>query len=176
MCALDYIIEFRGMGLDTSLKYRNAWKKQCLINPYYPIIDNTKFAGFEFKVPDRAVKLFSGGRFVKVYSENGKFLDVVKDILLNNESAFFIFAGSGDKAPMLKYIYDNGLEDRWKVIDYRKDLYGVMKNVDIYLGTYPQSGGLMTQYAVAAGTPIVEMDTKNGGVAEDLLKIHTRLG
>ena len=71
---------------------------------------------------------------------------------------------------MLRYIYDNGLKDRWKVIDYRKDLYGVMKNVDIYLGTYPQSGGLMTQYAVAAGTPIVEMDTKNGGVAEDLLK------
>lgn len=170
MCALDYIIEFRGMGLDTSLKYRNALKKQCLVNPYYPIIDNTGFAGFEFKIPEGAVKLFSGGRFVKVYAENGKFLDVVKNILLNNDSAFFIFAGSGDKTPMLRYIYDNGLKDRWKVIDYRKDLYGVMKNVDIYLGTYPQSGGLMTQYAVVAGTPIVEMDTKNGGVAEDLLK------
>ena len=167
--AADYVIEFRGMGLDTSVRYRGFKETQCLVNPYYPIIKQAAFQGFDFDIPKDKVVLFSGGRFVKVYSESGKFLDIIKQILKEKKSAFFIFAGSGNDGPMRAYVEKNGLGDRWKVIHYRSDLLEVMKHVDIYLGTYPQSGALMTQYAAAAGTPLVEMNTHNGGVAEDML-------
>ena len=70
---------------------------------------------------------------------------------------------------MLEYVSQNKFEDRWIVIPYRTDLLEVLKRMDIYLGTYPQAGGLMAQYAAVAGLPIVEMDTKNGGVTEDIL-------
>lgn len=165
----DYVIEFRGMGLDTSVQHRGFKESQCLVNPYYPIIKQDTFQGFDFDIPKDKVVLFSGGRFVKVYAESGRFLDVVRQILEESPTAFYIFAGSGNNKPMFDYIEKYGLGNRWKVISYRSDLLEVMKHVDIYLGTYPQSGGLMSQYAAAAGTPLVEMNTKNGGVTEDLL-------
>ena len=165
----DYVLEFRGMGLDATVRHRGISEERCLVNPYFPILKSTAFQGFEFAIPNDSFVIFSGGRFVKVYSESGKFLDVIRIILEKYPNTFFIFAGSGDKTPMLDYIEKYGLSDRWKVIGYRSDLLEMMKNVDLYLGTYPQSGALMAQYAAAAGTPIVEMDTNNGGVTEDML-------
>lgn len=165
----DYVLEFRGMGLDTSIRYRGIPEERCLVNPYFPILKSTDFKGFEFEIPDDSFVIFSGGRFVKVYSESGKFLDVVRTILERYPNTFFIFAGSGDKRPMLDFVEKHALSSRWKVIGYRSDLLGLMKNVDLYLGTYPQSGALMAQYVAAAGTPIVEMNTNNGGVTEDML-------
>lgn len=165
----DYVLEFRGMGLDATVRHRGIPEERCLVNPYFPILKSTAFQGFEFAIPNDSFVIFSGGRFVKVYSESGKFLDVIRIILEKYPNTFFIFAGSGDKTPMLDYIEKYGLSDRWKVIGYRSDLLEMMKNVDLYLGTYPQSGALMAQYAAAAGTPIVEMDTNNGGVTEDML-------
>lgn len=165
----DYILEFRGMGLDASIRHRGISQEKCIVNPYYPIVKDVDFQGFDFDIPKDKVVLFSGGRFVKVYAESGRFLDVVRQILEESPTAFYIFAGSGNNKPMLDYIEKYGLGNRWKVISYRSDLLEVMKHVDIYLGTYPQSGGLMSQYAAAAGTPLVEMNTNNGGVTEDLL-------
>ena len=165
----DYVLEFRGMGLDASVEHRGISEKRCLVNPYFPILKSTIFHGFEFKIPNDAFVIFSGGRFVKVYSESEKFLEVVRIILEKYPNTFFVFAGSGNKTPMLDYIEKHGLSTRWKVIGYRSDLLELMKNVDLYLGTYPQSGALMAQYAAAAGTPIVEMNTNNGGVTEDML-------
>ena len=165
----DYVLEFRGMGLDATVRHRGIPEERCLVNPYFPILKSTAFQGFEFAIPNDSFVIFSGGRFVKVYSESGKFLDVIRIILEKYPNTFFIFAGPGDKTPMLDYIEKYGLSDRWKVIGYRSDLLEMMKNVDLYLGTYPQSGALMAQYAAAAGTPIIEMDTNNGGVTEDML-------
>lgn len=165
----DYVLEFRGMGLDATVRHRGIPEERCLVNPYFPILKSTAFQGFEFAIPNDAFVIFSGGRFVKVYSESGKFLDVVRVILEKYPNTFFIFAGSGDKTAMLNYIEKHELSARWKVIGYRSDLLEMMKNVDLYLGTYPQSGALMAQYAAAAGTPIIEMDTNNGGVTEDML-------
>lgn len=165
----DYILEFRGMGLDASIRHRGISQEKCIVNPYYPIVKDVDFQGFDFEVPDGKTIIFSGGRFLKVYSESAKFMDVIREILITHANAFFVFAGSGDEKPMLEYIHKHRLEDRWKVIGYRSDLLEVMKHVDIYLGTYPQSGALMSQYAAAAGTPLVEMNTNNGGVTEDLL-------
>ena len=166
---LDYLIEFRGMGKDASIKYRGLRDEQCLILPYYPILKSEEFKGFDFQIPIGAIRIFSGGRFAKVYAENGKFMDVVSDILNRHPKAFFIFAGSGDAEPMKEYVKKNRLERQWKVMGYRDDLLAVLKEMDIYLGTYPQTGGLMAQYAAVAGLPIVEMNTKNGGITEDLL-------
>lgn len=167
--SLDYLLCFRGMGVNTAVKYRCIPASKCLIQPYYPIMSNTPFQGFDFNIPSGSVVLFSGGRFIKIYGEKNEFSNMIVEILQRNKNAFFIFAGVGNNKPFIEELKKKGVAERCKVIPYRKDLAELLKHVDIYLSTYPQSGGLMAQYAAAAAIPIVERDTMVGGVSEDLL-------
>ena len=165
---LDYLLCFRGMGVNTAEKYRNISKEKSLVLPYYPIISEIPFQGWQFEIPTDSVILFSGGRFKKIYGENNEFSKMVAGILKENPNTFFIFAGSGDSEPFQLELKKSGVENRCRVIPYRKDLSELMKHIDIYLGTYPQSGGLMAQYAANAGVPIVERDSLVGGISEEL--------
>ena len=74
---------------------------------------------------------------------------LVGAILEKNPKVIFVYAGDGDDGNLKK------LEDKYNGRVYhikeRKDLYQVMKHIKLYLNTYPIIGGLMTQYAVAAG-------------------------
>lgn len=56
---------------------------------------------------------------------------------------------------MKSYIEENGLKERWHLIGNRSDIVEVMKHMDIYIGTYPWGGGLMTQIAAMCEKPIV---------------------
>lgn len=167
--SMDYLICFRDMGANTAIQYRGISPQKIVILPYYPVESDVMFQGWEFEIPNDSVLLFSGGRFKKIYGENNEFSKMVAHILKENNNAFFIFAGNGDAQPFIDELKLENVLERCKIIPYRKDLSNLMKHVDIYLGTYPQSGGLMTQYAAKAGIPIVERDCMVGGVSEDLL-------
>lgn len=167
---LDYCVEFRNIGYDISSRLRSIEPQKIIWQPFYPIITKNDFEGFDFrKIKEGTVKLFSGGRVVKTYGKNMAFLKMVKHILDRNMNACFIFAGSGNIAPMRKFISDNNLETRWFIIPYRKDLYEVMKRMDIYVSTYPLFGGLMSQIAAVAGLPILELDSHMGLSSADVL-------
>lgn len=167
--SFDYLLCFRGMGVNTAVKYRGIDASKCLIQPYYPIISDVPFQGFDFDIPSDSIVLFSGGRFIKIYGEKNEFSNMIAEILSRNKNTFFIFAGSGNERPFIEELKKKGVDGRCRVISYRRDLAEMMKHVDIYLGTYPQSGGLMAQYAANAAVPIVERDSMVGGVSEDLL-------
>lgn len=150
----DYTLEFRNYGCTVSAERRGFDLSQILLNPYYPIIDDTKFLGFP-NINKEQVILFSGGAYYKIYGENYAFLHMIKHILSRNLNSILLFAGSGDEKPFRRFLQETHLEDRVFLIGHRKDINQVFAHCDIYLGTYPFAGGLMTQYAAYNSKPVV---------------------
>jgi len=150
----NYTLEFREYGCTISVEKRGFKSSQVLLNPYYPIIDNVPFSGFPEAVENKTI-LFSGGNYYKIYGDNMIFLWMMKHILDNN-NAVILFAGLGnDKKPLEEFIVKHKLEQRLILLGYRRDINQVFAHSDIYLGTYPFPGGLMTQYAAYNSKPVV---------------------
>jgi hypothetical protein len=155
---IDYNIEFRNYGYTVSLEKRGLKENQLVLLPYYPIVnDNIPFQEFPGNISSAEVKIFSGGSFYKIYDKHGTYLRIVKRILLENENAVFIYAGSWNNYGnvLAKFIKDNNFENRVYLTKDRKDIYQIFDKCDIYLGTYPLCGGLMSQYAAICGKPIL---------------------
>lgn len=169
---LDYCIEFRNLGKDVSSRLRGICPDKILLQPYYPIISKGNFQGLDLGQQNQnRIKLFSGGRFIKAYGRNMYFLKMIKEILNNNPNCCFIYAGSGNSQPMYDFIKENGFEDRWIIIPYRKDLFELICRMDIYVSTFPLMGGLMSQIAAMAGIPILELNSNVGNHSEDVLPL-----
>lgn len=167
----DYLFEFRNFGATVSEDKREFKSQQILINPFYPIIDETPFLGFPKEVKDKVI-LFSGGDYYKIYGNNNKFLVMMKCILENNQDSILLFAGKGlNKKPVVDFIINNDLTNRFIIIDERSDINQVFAHSDIYLGTYPLSGGLMTQFAAYNSKPVVAYAEPNTTInnVEDLI-------
>lgn len=145
----DYCIEFRSYGFDLSRKYRKIPENKLVILPFYPYIDRSKeFEGFPIDISDKRL-IFSGGALYKTFSEDNLYYRLVSDILRKYSDTVFLYAGYGDNSRLKKLSAQ--FPGRVFQIDERKDLYQVLKHSFIYINTYPVSGGLMTQYAAAAG-------------------------
>ena len=162
--AADFFIEYRDYGASISKYYRKIEKEKIIKLPYYPVIDkNIEFLGFPEDANGYKI-IFSGGSLYKTAGDNGKYYKIVEDILREYNDVAFIYAGSGDTSELenLKRKFDK----RVFYFSERKDLYQIMKHSTIYLSTYPISGGLMIQYAVAAGTVPFTLiyDDSSGGV------------
>ena len=161
----DYNFEFRKRGALLSLKQRGFKREQLLLLPYYPWYETTPFDGFPDGIED-SIKIFSGGALYKIEGADNEFLDIVRRILQLNNKIVFLYAGTGDTKYIDSFIKQNGLEKRFIYLGHRKDINEVLKHIDIFLGTYPIGGGLMTQYAALNAKPIV---TYRGYTIETLL-------
>jgi len=150
----DYVIEFRNYGCNISLKYRGIAPEKILLQTFYPIQNHSVFKGFPTETSDKVI-LFTGGAFYKMYGEKGKFFDLVKRILNENQNAILFIAGSGNMKPMNTFIEKNNFKSRVFLLGNRNDINEVFKNIDIYLATYPLSGGLMAQYAAVNHKSII---------------------
>lgn len=155
----DYTLEFREYGCSLSLSKRNFKREQILLNPFYPIITDTSFLGFPHEAKDKLI-FFSGGSLYKIYGENRMFLDVMKHILDIVPNSVILYAGEGDFKPIKQFIRDNDLKDRLLLLGTRKDINQVFAHCDIYLDTYPISGGLMRQYAAFNAKPVMSFSNK----------------
>jgi hypothetical protein len=151
---LDYSLEFRPYGCTLSKIERTIDEDKILLLPYYPIISASEFQGFP-EVCEGKVIVFSGGSYTKILGENNLFLNLVKQILLANSQAVFLYAGGGDSTHIEKFINDAGLEERFILLGLRTDINEVFKHCDIYMSTYPFGGGLMGQFAAVNGKPIL---------------------
>jgi len=159
--SIEYNIEFRDYGYTVSLDKRGLNAEQLLLLPYYPVFNRIPFKGFPKTILDKSVKIFSGGSFYKIYGDNGLYFDIIKKLLIDNPNAVFLYAGSGKQTKMERFIIDNDLKDRVYLLGNRSDIYEVFKECDIYLSTYPISGGLMSQYAAVNGKPILSYTSPN---------------
>lgn len=148
--AFDYILEFRDYGASVSVTRRNILKEKVLKQPYYPIINReVEFSGFPFDDKDKKV-IFSGGALYKTFGDNNQYYQIIDYILNQYRDVLFLYAGYGDGSELKRLMHKYQNRVFW--IDEREDLYEVMRHSYLYLSTYPMIGGLMTQYAVAAGT------------------------
>lgn len=160
---INYNIEFREYGRSLSIDHRKIAGEKELYLPYYPIRSETiPFEGFPFEKKDGMTVLFSGGALYKFYGENDKYFELIKRILDENNQTVLVVAGDGNKKPFNSFIKKNKFEDRVFLVGNRKDISAVFDNVDIFIGSYPMCGGLMSQFAVEAGVPVVQY------TAEDL--------
>lgn len=149
--AFDYCIEFRNFGATVSHKYRNVEETRIILLPYYPYIDKTiPFEGFNPKFNGKKV-VFSGGSVKKTLGDkNLLYYKLVKRILTDNEDVAFLYAGTGPDTIEIDNLILQ-FNTRAERISERKDLYQVLKHCVFFLNTYPDNGGLMTQYSAVAG-------------------------
>lgn len=156
--AIDYCIEFRPFGVAVSLERRGLDQKQLLMLPFYPVKDSNPFGGF----PEEAINhitIFSGGDIYKTLDSRRTYWKLVKMVLDNYPDVVFLFATKHNpmgSAAIKKFISDNHFEGRFIYVGFRPDIFEVLNHCDIYMGTFPASGSLMTQLAAVNATPILQ--------------------
>lgn len=157
--AIDYCLEFRQFGASVSLQRRGLKGKQLLLVPFYPADDCNAFAGFPEECTKDKIVIFSGGDYYKTLNESRTYWRLVKRLLDTYPQVVFLFATKnipeGD-AEIHQFIKDNHFEGRFIYISFRPDIYQVFAHCDIYMGTSPTSGSLMSGLAAVNGKPILQ--------------------
>lgn len=170
----DYVLEFRDFGATLSYEKRGFSKKQILLNPYYPLIRNSKFEGFPCSTNNQVI-IFSGGSYNKILGDNDKFLSLVERILQENTNVIFFYAGMGvGRTVVERFINKKKLNNRFVLLGERKDIDQVFLNSDIFISTYPISGGLMSLYAAYFSKPIVAYvkNLRADDIVEDMIFVN----
>lgn len=159
--SFDYCIEFRNYGAGVSVNYRGIPKEKLILLPFYPWYDKKmEFQGIPFGLEGKQI-IFSGGSLYKTIDEYGTYYHMVDKILSRVPDVVFLYAGTGDATRLCELMEKH--KGRVFHISERADLYQLMRHITLYLNTYPLLGGLMTQYAVAAGKIPITLKHNNEG-------------
>lgn len=152
---IDYNIEFRPYGKTVSLEKRGLKAEQLLELPFYPVEPiHHPFRGLP-PMPDDAVKILTGGAIYKMLGKDDIFFFMMEQILAIAPNVYILVAGfSFNKLFNEKCSKIKGYE-RILLIGLRDDIDSVFQKCDMFLSTYPTSGGLMCQYAAKYGKPIL---------------------
>lgn len=157
--AIDYSLEFRPFGASVSLQRRGLDSSRLLMVPFYPITDKNAFAGFPPACMEDRVIVFSGGDMYKVCDCKRTYWNLVKMLLNRHPEVVFMFATKVNphgESDIKHFIDENGFSDRLFFIGFRKDISEVFRHCDIYMGTCPASGSLMSQLAAINAKPILQ--------------------
>lgn len=157
---IDYCIPYRAWGATIDIEKRDFKPEQELLVPYYPIIVDHPFQGFPEQVKGKVI-LFSGGNMFKTYDDENTYWKMVIRILIENPTAVILYAIKGyvnkrQLAAVRELTSDETVLERLIPIGFRTDINEVFKHCDIFLGTCPMSGGLMSQYAAVNSKPILQ--------------------
>jgi len=152
---IDYNIEFRDYGCTVSIQKRGLKEKQLLLQQYYPVSKHSEFQGFPFEIKHDKTIILSGGGNYKICGGDGVYFDILERILSDNPSVIVIYAGGGNMFHLQNFIDSKNYNDRIFLLGHRSDINEVIENCDIYLATYPFGGGLMSQYALLHGKPLL---------------------
>lgn len=158
--AIKYVLEFRQFGVSVSQQRRGIKPHQQLLVPFYPIVDNNPFQGFPKECTEEGkVLIFSGGDIYKVLDYKRMYWHLVKRVLDTFPEVVFLFATKVDGIGMdflNTFIRENHYEGRFVYTKFRPDIDEVMAHVDIFMGTCPVCGSLMSQLAARNATPILQ--------------------
>jgi len=151
----DYSIEFRERGCKLSIEKRGIKEDRIIYLPYYPIIAKDNNLDEIPKYDTGKIVIFSGGSPYKTIDNEYTYFKIIDGILSENRNAILLFAGDGDLRPIRKFIRSKRYQQRVLLIGRRKNITHIFELCDIYLNTYPLSGGLMCQYAATLRKPIL---------------------
>lgn len=156
---VDYCLEFRQFGASVSLQRRGLRREQLLMVPFYPADDRNEFNGFPPECTEDKTIIFSGGDFYKTLDNKRVYWRLIRNILNKYPKVVFLFATKnipeGD-SEIRRFIKENHFESRFIYISFRPDIYQVFAHCDIYMGTSPTSGSLMSQLAAINSKPILQ--------------------
>lgn len=172
-CA-DKYIEFRDYGGAISCAYRGIPREKLVKLPFYPRTDHyCPFMGYpEPFDPQKQQLVFSGGALYKTVSPDNAYYRVAAQLLQDHPQLVFWYAGSGDST-QLELLARRFPGRVWHTAE-RKDLFGILERCLFYLSTYPICGGLMFQYAAAAGK--VPVTLRHDGISDGFLLDQESLG
>ena len=152
---IDYNIEFRPYGKTVSLEKRGLKSEQLLELPFYPVDPiGHPFQGLP-PMPDNAVKILTGGAMYKMLGKHDIFFSMMEQLLSIAPYVYILVAGFSPNKFFSEKISKIKGHDRILVIGSRDDIDSVFQECDIFLSTYPTSGGLMCQYAAKYGKPML---------------------
>ena len=172
-CA-DKYIEFRDYGGAISAAYRGIPKEKLVKLPFYPRLDQYQaFAGYpEPFDPEKQQLVFSGGALYKTLSADNAYYRLAAQMLRRHPQVVFWYAGSGDSTRL--DILSREFPGRVWHTPERQDLFGILEHCLFYLSTYPVCGGLMFQYAAAAGK--VPVTLRHDDISDGFLLDQKQLG
>ncbi|HGY1052283.1 TPA: hypothetical protein ACNUVO_003026 [Aeromonas salmonicida subsp. pectinolytica] len=154
---LDYLIEFRSYGAQISSGCRGVHVDKILHLPFYPITtSNDSFEEFPNVSEEIKIKIFSGGALYKFDGDNGEYFNLMKRVLDENHEVGLFIAGDGNRRTFNKFVMDNNYHNRVFMLGNRNNISSIFKNIDIYVGSYPISGGLMSQLAAEYNVPLIQ--------------------
>lgn len=165
---VDYSFEFRKYGMRVSCEKRNLKEEQLFLLPYYPWINNKPFQGFPKETNGKLV-IFSGGSLYKIRNKDNTYFFLIRDLLNINPNTIFLYAGSGKVDWLEKLVDEYGLSNRFFLLGERADICEVFRHCDIYVGTYPLAGGLMSQYAAIYKKPLLIYSSENDRSVEGIV-------
>lgn len=175
----DYNIEFRNYGYTISLEKRGFSKERLRYLPYYPIFPNsTSFSGFNTVINEATVRILTGGNYYKFFDENDTFFRLMDRLLEAIPFAVIVLAGSGnvDNVKLMNSKIGQMKHGKRVIrIGNRRDINEVFRHCDLYLSSYPISGGLMSQYAAINAIPILSYSEKElcDNDLEELVCFHS---
>lgn len=158
----DLFLEFSNYWLQFSAQIRGIAKEKLILMPYYPVIKSIQTDNVEHDYSNKKL-VVSGGAVHKLMGSN-IFFDIIKHILDKDAMTVFLYLGPSEPAKLKQLSKE--YPDRI-FFDYeRKDFFEIIKKSYFYLSTYPIAGGLMIQYAAAAGkVPVTYTKFKENGMA-----------
>lgn len=165
----DYVFEFSNYWYQFSKQIRRIPEEKLVLLPYYPVIKDFPLASLPFECQNKKL-IVSGGSEYKVSGSN-VFFRIVEYILRQDENTIFLYLGDKEPSKLKRMSEKDRFKNRIFFEHERKDFFQIIRKSEFYLSTYPISGGLMTQYAAAAGKlPITytELD-ENGKALRELL-------
>jgi hypothetical protein len=164
-------LEFSKYGISIATTHRGISTDRLRLIPYYPILDDqVPFQGWPVP-PNGKVILFTGGNIYKMLDEKDTFFYSLKQIVERREDCVIYVATTGDNAPLKKFISQSNLESKIFPLGNRRDFASLVQNCDIYLDTYPISGGLTTQFAYMLKRPVITIKYRDilGWSTEEML-------
>lgn len=94
-----------------------------------------------------------------MYGRDGYFFDLLVDLLETYPQVVIWGAGDGNDTILRRRLRPYLEWGRVKLIGNRQDINHVFRACDIYISTYPITGGLMAQLAIAKQKPILAFTT-----------------
>lgn len=94
------------------------------------------------------------GRLVKI---TDRYLEILRSILQTNPETIAVLGGTGNAVPIVEFIKANGLEKRLFVRNEFVDGHIWGRFLDVFLDTFPLTGGYSCREVLAKGKPIVHM-------------------
>jgi glycosyltransferase involved in cell wall biosynthesis len=126
------------------------WHEEILRIPRDPKL----VAAERGRFPESSATIGVYGRLVKITLD---YLDIVRRILEQEPDIIFIAGGTGDPTLIQTYIRTHGLAKRLFVIAEFVDGHLWAEFLDIFLNTFPLTGGLSSRELTIRGKPVVSM-------------------